>query len=121
MSGVPILKLGDHLIVTLTPQLSDSQWDRLRDALLLRVGQVRATGAVIDVSAMEVMDSFATRTLGAIAQMMRLRGARCVVVGISPEVAYTMAQLGLRLQGTKTALDLEEGLALLKTQTDPFA
>ncbi|MFN7143453.1 MAG: STAS domain-containing protein [Myxococcota bacterium] len=121
MSGVPILKLGDHLIVTLTPQLSDSQWDRLRDSLLAKVGKVRATGAVIDVSAMEVMDSFATRTLGAIALMMRLRGARCVVVGISPEVAYTMAQLGLKLHGTKTALDLEEGLALLHAEPGPSA
>lgn len=113
---IPILKLGPHLIASLGPELSDSQWDALRDALLDRVGKLRSTGAVIDVSAMQVMDSFATRTLGAIAQMLRLRGARCVVVGIQPEVAYTMAQLGLRLQGTHTALDLEEGLAHLQAE-----
>jgi rsbT antagonist protein RsbS len=78
------------------------------------VGRYRSRGVVIDVTALDVLDSFATRTLRDIAYTARLRGATAVVVGIQPEVAFAMVQLGLSLDGVLTALDLEEGLERLK-------
>ncbi len=112
---VPILKQGDCLIATLQATISDSEWRELQDRLLARVGQCRCRGVIVDASELDVMDSFATRTLGGIADAVRLRGALMVLVGIQPEIAYSMVQLGLtaRFQGVSTALDLEEGLAYL--------
>jgi rsbT antagonist protein RsbS len=110
---VPILKQGEYLIATFQTALSDEDLLKLRDAIVQRVGRHRARGVIIDVTALDVMDSFATRTLRAIAHMVRLRGARTVIVGIQPEVAFAMVQLGLTLEGVSTALDLEEGLALM--------
>ena len=80
------------------------------------VRQYRSTGVLIDVGSLDVMDSFAVRTLRGVAQMVRLLGAECVVVGIQPDVAFSMVQLGLTLEGTSTALDLEDGLALLNAR-----
>jgi rsbT antagonist protein RsbS len=81
------------------------------------VGRHRARGVIIDVTSLDVMDSFATRTLRGIAQTTKLRGAETVIVGIQPDVAYTMAQLGLNLEDVKTALDLEEGLGLISARS----
>jgi len=78
-----------------------------------QVGKFRSRGVIMDVTALDVMDSFACRSLRDIAQMIKLRGAETVMVGIQPEVAFTMVQLGLTLDGVVTALDLEEGLAYL--------
>ncbi len=89
----------------------------MRDDLSERVGQYRSRGVIIDVTVLDVIDSFATRTLRAIAHMLRLRGAETVIVGIQPEVAFMMVQLGLMLEGIGTALDLEEGLAYLNRKT----
>jgi rsbT antagonist protein RsbS len=86
---------------------------QLRDDLLDRAGSLRSRGIIVDVTALDVMDSFASRSLRAIAHMARLRGAQTVLVGIQPEVAFAMVQLGLNLEGVHTALDLEEGLAFL--------
>jgi len=110
---VPILRQGGYLIATFQSALSDDDLVLLRDGLVERVGMDRSRGVIIDVTALDVMDSFATRTLRAIAMMVRLRGAETVIVGIQPEVAFAMIQLGLTLEGIATALDLEEGLALL--------
>jgi len=96
--------------------LSDDDLLRLRDELAARVGRDRSKGVIIDVTVMDVIDSFATRTLRAIAHMVRLRGAETVIVGIQPEVAFSMVQLGLSLVGIGTALDLEEGLSYLDQQ-----
>jgi rsbT antagonist protein RsbS len=85
----------------------------LRDDLAERVGRYRSRGVIVDVTALDLIDSFATRTLCAIAHMLRLRGAETVIVGIQPDVAFAMVQLGLTLEGVGTALDLEEGLAFL--------
>jgi len=74
---------------------------------------VRARGVIVDVTALDVIDSFATRTLRDVAYMIRLRGAETVIVGIQPEVAFSMVKLGLTLEGVATSLDLEEGLAYL--------
>jgi rsbT antagonist protein RsbS len=78
-----------------------------------QVVRYRSRGVIVDVTAMDVMDSFASRTLREISQMIRLRGAETVIVGIQPEVAFAMVQLGLTLEGVATSLDLEEGLAYL--------
>ncbi len=110
---VPILKQGRHLIATLQAALSDADFLKLQDTLVEKVGKYRAKGVIIDVTALDVLDSFATRTLRTIAYMIRLRGAETVICGIQPEVAFAMVQLGLSLTGIATALDLEEGLVLL--------
>lgn len=114
---VPILKQGDVLIASIQAALSDRDLDQFKDELAEKVGRFRARGVVIDVTALDVLDSFATRTIRSIAHTARLRGAETIVVGIQPEVAITMVQLGLSLDGVSTALDLEEGLALLRART----
>jgi rsbT antagonist protein RsbS len=111
--AVPILKQGEFLIATIQAALSDEDLVRLRDDLAARVGTHRSRGVVLDVSALDVLDSFATRTMRGIAYTAKLRGADTVVVGIQPEVAFAMVELGLTLEGVATALDLEEGLGLL--------
>jgi rsbT antagonist protein RsbS len=93
--------------------LDDSQLLRFQEDLIARIGSDRARGVVIDVAALDVLDSFATSTLRGIGEMARLRGAATVIVGIQPEVAIAMVRLGLRTGVVETALDLEEGLELL--------
>jgi rsbT antagonist protein RsbS len=110
---VPVLKQGDYLIASVQSVLSDADLLQLRDDLADRVGQFRSRGVIIDVTVLDVIDSFATRTLRAVAHMLKLRGAETVIVGIQPDVAFAMVQLGLTLEGVGTALDLEEGLAYL--------
>jgi rsbT antagonist protein RsbS len=114
---VPILKQGDYLIASIQSVLSDSDLVQLRDNLGERVGTYRSRGVIIDVTVLDVIDSFATRTLRAIAHMLKLRGAETVIVGIQPDVAFAMVQLGLTLDGVGTVLDLEEGLAYLNSKT----
>src|SRR5436190_24281666 len=110
---VPILKQGGYLIASIQSVLSDSDLVQLRDNLGERVGTYRSRGVIIDVTVLDVIDSFATRTLRAVAHMLKWRGAETVIVGIQPDVAFAMVQLGLTLEGVGTALDLEEGLAYL--------
>jgi rsbT antagonist protein RsbS len=107
---VPILKQGDVLIASIQAALSDADLAELRDDLAQRVGRLRTRGVIIDVTALDVLDLFATRTLRGIAYTAKLRGASTIVVGIQPDVAFAMVQLGLSLDGILTALDLEEGL-----------
>ena len=114
---VPILKQGLYLIASIQAALSDVDLVHLRDALAEKVGKYRARGVIVDVTVLDVMDSFASRTLRDLAHMTRLRGAETVIVGIQPEVAFAMVQLGLTLEGVDTALDLEEGLAFLDKKT----
>src|SRR6266705_2001777 len=114
---VPILKQGDYLIASIQASLTDTDLLRLRDDLVEQVGRYRSRGVIVDVTVLDVMDSFAVRTLRAIAQIAHMRGAETVIVGIQPEVAFAMVQLGLALGDVETALDLEEGLALLDLRT----
>lgn len=116
---VPILKQGSILIATVQAALTDSETERLRYDLMERVSRFRAQGIIVDVTAIDVMDSFAARSLRTIAHMTRLRGADTVIVGLQPEVAFAMVQLGLAFDDMNTALDLEEGLALLNRQLGP--
>lgn len=111
---VPILKQGNYLIATIQSALTDADLMSLRDALVRKVGTYRSRGVIIDVTALDTMDSFATRTIRDIAFMARLRGAEIVIVGIQAEVAFAMVQLGLNLEGVSTALDLEEGIEFLQ-------
>ncbi|MEA2640433.1 MAG: rsbT antagonist protein RsbS [Chloroflexota bacterium] len=110
---VPILKQRDYLIASVQAALSDSDLALLCDELVMQVGVHRSHGVIIDVTALDVLDSFAVRTLRTIAHMVQLRGAATVIVGIQPDVAFAMVQLGLKFNTVETALDLEEGLALL--------
>lgn len=119
--AVPILKQGGYLIASIQSVLSDSDLVELRDNLGARVGTYRSRGVIIDVTVLDVIDSFATRTLRGIAHMLKLRGAETVIVGIQPDVAFAMVQLGLTLEGIGTALDLEEGLTYLDTRTNRSA
>ena len=111
--AVPILKQGSFLIASIQSALTDTDLVQLRDALVGQVGSYRSRGVIVDVTALDVLDSFASRTLRDLAHMVRLRGAETVIVGIQPEVAFTMVRLGLTLEGVATALDLEEGLFYL--------
>jgi rsbT antagonist protein RsbS len=90
---------------------------RFADALVDRIGVERCRGVIIDVAALDVVDSYGSKTLGTIAEMARLRGAETVVVGISAEIAFTMVRLGMRIANVHTALDLEQGLQLLERLT----
>ena len=113
---VPILKQGPYLIASIQSALTDTDLFQLRDELVERVGSARSRGVIIDVTVLEVMDSFACRVLRGLVNMIKLRGADAVIVGIQPEVAFAMVQLGLSLDGVVTALDLEEGLTYLNQQ-----
>jgi rsbT antagonist protein RsbS len=110
---VPIFKQGDYLIAAIQTALTDSDALQLQADLMDRVGRYRSKGIIVDVTALDLMDSFAGRALRTIAHMTRLRGAVTVIVGIQPEVAFAMVQLGLSLEEVDTALDLEEGLTFL--------
>lgn len=111
--AIPILKQGHILVATVQAELGDDDLMSLRDDLVAKVGRYRSRGVVVDVTALDVLDSFAVRTLRGIAHATQLRGATTVIAGIQPEVAFAMVQLGLRLDGIETVLDLEEGLDFL--------
>jgi rsbT antagonist protein RsbS len=110
---VPILRQGRYLIASVQAEPTDADLTGMRDALAKMVGEHHAKGVVLDVTLLDVIDSFAARTLSGIASAIRFRGAETVIVGIQPDVAFAMVQLGLTLSETHTALDLDEGLAFL--------
>ena len=112
-----ILKQNKNLIASVQGSMTDADMMQLREELALGVRRHRSTGVLVDVTLLDVMDSFAVRTLRGIAQMVKLLGAQCIIVGIQPDVAFSMVQLGLTLEGTTTALDLEDGLDLLQSLT----
>jgi rsbT antagonist protein RsbS len=115
--SIPILEHSGTLIVSLQSEPTDAEFTLLERELTERVGISHARGVVIDVSALSVLDSFATRTLREMAHAVRLRGAMAAIVGIQPDVAFAMVQLGLSLDGTLTALNLEDGLSLIHEAT----
>ena len=115
--SVPILKQGTYLIASIQSAMTDSKALSLQDDLMDQVSRYRSRGIIVDVTALDVMDSFAARSLRTIAHMTDLRGAVTVIVGIQAEVAFAMVQLGMSLEDVHTALDLEEGLAFLDQRT----
>ena len=112
--AVPILKQGNYLIASVQAAITDQEVLQLQDDLAEQVGRYRARGIIVDVTGLDVVDSFVSRSLRNMAFMSKMLGAEAVIVGIQPEVAYAMVQLGLALEGVHTALDLEEGLAFLR-------
>jgi rsbT antagonist protein RsbS len=111
--SVAILRQGDYLIASILDDLTDSEVVALRDDLAERVGHYRARGLIVDVAALDVIDSFVARSLRSIAITARLRGATTVVVGIQPDVAIAMVQFDLDLAPLRAALDLDEAISLL--------
>lgn len=114
---VSILSEGAYLIASIHTALDDSQLQQFQSDLIERVRRDRARGVIIDVAALDVLDSFGAHTLSNIAAMAELRGAITVIVGISPELAITIVQLGMPLDRVHTALGLDDGLALLDRLT----
>jgi rsbT antagonist protein RsbS len=110
---VSILRQGAYLIASIHTALDDAQMVRFQNDLIAQIGEHRSLGIIIDVAALDVLDSFGSRTLRNIAEMARLRGAITVIVGIQPDVAFAMVKLGMGTGPVATALDLEEGLAYL--------
>ena len=115
MERIPILKMGDYLLVTIQVDMHDRLAMTLQDDLTARIVASRAKGVLIDISSLEMVDSFIGRMLADIAAMSRVLDAETVVVGMRPAVAITLVELGLSLQGVRTALNVERGMDLLRT------
>jgi rsbT antagonist protein RsbS len=111
---IPILKMGEFLLVTIQVDMHDRLAMTLQDDLTERIVKARARGVLIDISSLEVVDSFIGRMLGNIAAMSRVLDAQTVVVGMRPAVAITLVELGLSLPGVRTALNVERGMELLR-------
>jgi len=113
---VSIMRQGSYLIASIHTALDDSQMVRFQADLIEQIGEHRSRGVIVDVAALDVLDSFGTSTLRNLAEMARLRGALTVIVGIQPDVALAMVELGMGTGAVDTALDLEEGLAYLENR-----
>ena len=114
MERIPILKMGGYLLVTIQVDMHDRLAMTLQDDLTRRIVETRAKGVLIDISALEIVDSFIGRMLADIAAMSRVLDAETVVVGMRPAVAITLVELGLSLTGVRTALNVERGMDLLR-------
>ena len=121
MDRIPILRMGRFLLVTIQVDMHDRLALTLQDDLTARIVKDRAKGVLIDISALEIVDSFMGRTLGNIAGMARILDANTVVVGMRPAVAITLVELGLSLPGVRTALTVEKGMELLASATEEAA
>jgi rsbT antagonist protein RsbS len=118
MDTIPILNIGDCLLVSIQVDMHDRLALQLQDDLTTRIVKTRARGVLIDISALEIVDSFIGRMLNNIAAMSRVLDAVTVVVGMRPAVAITLVELGLALRGVNTALNVDKGLALIRTLID---
>jgi len=114
MERIPILKMGTFLLVTIQVDMHDRLALQLQDDLTSRIVRERARGVLLDISSLDVVDSFIGRMLANIAAMSRVLDAETVVVGMQPAVAITLVELGMSLQGVRTALDVDKGIALLQ-------
>ena len=119
MERIPILRMGSFLLVTIQVDMHDRLALALQDDLMGRIRETRARGVLIDISALDVVDSFIGRMIGNIAAMARVLDADTVVTGMRPAVAITLVELGLSLPGVRTALDVERGMKLLTEGTQP--
>ena len=118
MERIPILKMGPCLLVSIQVDMHDRLAMQLQDDLTTRIAETGARGVLIDISALEMVDSFIGRMLGNIAAMSRVLDAQTVVVGMRPAVAITLVELGLSLTGVRTALNVDKGLALIREAID---
>src|SRR3982750_969982 len=113
MERIPILRMGKYLLVTIQVDMHDRLAMQLQEDLTSRIAKEQSRGVLIDISALDIVDSFIGRMLADIAGMSRVLDAQTVVVGMQPAVAITLVELGLSLQGVRTALDVERGVQLL--------
>ena len=118
MERIPILRMGDLLLVTIQVDMHDRLATVLMDDLANRISATRARGVLIDISALDMVDSFIARMFGDIAQMSRVMDAETALVGMQPSVAITLAEMGVGLTGVRTALNVEKGMALLRASID---
>jgi rsbT antagonist protein RsbS len=116
MERIPILKMGEFLLVTIQVDMHDQLALTLQDDLTAKISHTGARGVLIDISAVEVVDSFIGRMIANIAAMARILDAQTVLVGMQPAVAITLVELGLTLPGVRTALNVERGMALLRSE-----
>src|ERR1700759_1446359 len=114
MDRIPILKMGEFLLVTIQVDMHDQLASALQDDLTIRIAKVNAKGVLIDISSLDIVDSFIGRMLANTSSMARVLGAQTVVVGMQPAVAITLVKLGLNLSGIHTALDVEKGMEMLR-------
>jgi rsbT antagonist protein RsbS len=115
MEKIPILRMGEFLLVTIQVDMHDRLAIALQDDLTTRISETSARGVLIDISSLDMVDSFIGRMLGNIAAMSRVLDAETVVVGMRPAVAITLVELGMSLQGVRTALNVDAGMELLRT------
>ncbi len=118
MERIPILRMGNYLLVTIQVDMHDRLAMQLQEDLTTRIAKDQARGVLIDISALDIVDSFIGRMLADIAGMSRVLDAQTVVVGMQPAVAITLVELGLSLRGVRTALDVERGMKLLEQSID---
>ncbi len=118
MERIPVLKMGSFLLVTIQVDMHDRLALTLQEDLTEKIAATRASGVLIDISSLEMVDSFIGRMLGNIAGMSRVLGAETVVVGMRPSVAITLVELGLSLKGVRTALNVEKGMDLLRASVE---
>jgi rsbT antagonist protein RsbS len=114
MEHIPILRMGEYLLITIQVDMHDRLAMALQEDLTNRIVETRARGVLIDISSLDMVDSFMGRMIGNIAAMSRVLDAQTVLVGMRPAVAITLVELGLSLPGVRTALDVEKGMALLQ-------
>lgn len=120
MEKIPILRMGEFLLVTIQVDMHDRLAMALQDDLTTRISETAARGVLIDISSLEIVDSFIGRMLGNIAAMSRVLDAETVVVGMRPAVAITLVELGMSLSGVKTALNVDAGMEMLRTSLDNY-
>ena len=118
MDRIPILRMGEFLLVTIQVDMHDQLAMTLQDDLTTKISRAGSKGVLIDISALEIVDSFIGRMLGNISAMARVLDAETVVVGMQPAVAITLVELGLNLTGVHTALDVEKGMEMLRLRLD---
>ena len=119
MDRIPIIKVGDFLLVSIQVDMHDRLVMSLQDDLTIQVVKTGAKGVLIDISSLDIVDSFIGRMLGHMARMTRVLGAEAVVVGMRPAVATTIVELGLSLTSVRTALDVDKGMAMLRALVNP--
>jgi rsbT antagonist protein RsbS len=120
MEQIPILKIDDFLITSIQVALHDKLALTFQDSVLHRIEETNARGLIIDITAVDVVDSFITRILVETSAMANLMGTKTVLVGLRPEIAITLTEFGMKLKGIDTALDLEKGIALLRQEETIF-
>lgn len=117
LAEIPILELENFLVCTIQRELHDRAAEQFQDSLVTKLGDTNAKGVLIDITALDIVDSFLGRLIGETARMCKMMGAKTVLTGISPAVAITLTELGIELKGVHTTLDMDKGLAWLREET----